>query len=439
MAEENTEVIEELVGVTPTNKLVRPKAPDYKALGEKRAENVVAETMLSQKQAEAKAQTFKKEAQLLEEQKQNQEKQLSDVEKFLTPQRPHLEPTKENFQDFATMFSVLSALTFAVGGKGRGAGMSAMSALNGALDGYNKGRKDVFDRNMKEFEKQMQSYKNLSEETYRKLKMSLDAGGLSTEAGRALAKEVELTDQGVAAAQLRAGNTKAALQNAEMAVKQAEKLELLYEKAKDKQQKASQQQFILQRAINGLGGVASSLENISKLPSGSTTEILPNLTTRDGAINFIRNFGGRKMSSKEAQALETLLTGVSRNLASIEASGTATGLVGLATQMEKLFPKAGQSAVTTALQLSDIKRIAVENIRPAIDSGLLTADQRRTAEGLVQRIERAIPYTNDDIIQTQFGTRRTLGEAGAEKAGKGDDEARAARLRELREKASAAQ
>ena len=417
MAKE-TGAVEQLVGTTPTGRLVEPKAPDY--AGMIRAESMLgrAETKVKEETARAEAERLRKESKLLEEQSANQEKMIADAEAYLAPRKPHLEPTKQNIQEFATMFSVLSALTFAVGGKGRGSGMSALAALNGAVEGYNKGQKDVFDRNMKEFEKQIQNYKTISDETYRKLRQSIDAGGLKTEAGRLLAKEAELLDQGVVAARLQAGDAKSAFDAAKMAVTQAEKLQLAYERAKEKQQKASQQVFMIQRSVNALGGIASALENIKSLPAGTTTEILPNLTTRDGAINFIRNFGARTLTSEEAQAMEVLFTGVTRNLAAIEAAGAATGLVGLATQMEKLIPRAGQSAVTTALQLADIRRVAVENIKPVVDSGLMPPQQQQVAADLIKRIERAIPFTNEDIISAQFGGRETLGQQGGRIAAK---------------------
>ena len=417
MAQKNG-AVEQLVGNTPTGKLVEPKAPDYAALTRAEVELGRKEAGLKEQQERATAERLRKESQLIQQQSENQERMIADAEAYLAPQKPHLEPNKTTFKDFAGMFSVLSALTFAVGGRGRGAGMAGLAALNGAVEGYNKGQKDVFDRNMKEFEKQIQNYKSISEETYRKLKQSIEAGGLKTEAGRLAAKDAELMDQGVVAARLQAGDAKAAFDAAKMAVTQAEKLQLAYERAKDKQQKASQQVFMIQRSVNALGGVASALENIKSLPAGTTTEILPNLTTRDGAINFIRNYGARTLSSEEAQAMEVLFTGVTRNLAAIEAAGAATGLVGLATQMEKLIPRAGQSAVTTALQLADIKRIAIENIKPVVDSGLMPPQQQQVAADLIRRIEKAIPFTNEDIISAQFGGRETLGQQGAEIAKK---------------------
>lgn len=201
-------------------------------------------------------------------------------------------------------------------------------------------------------------------------------------------------------------------------LKQVQHAEDLVLRKREQSVKATQQQFMVQRSINALGGVSSALENIGQLPSGTTTEILPNLTTKDGMANFVRNFGGRKLSKREAQAMETLFTGVTRNLAQIEASGAATGLVGLSTQMEKLIPKAGQSVTTTALQLADIKRVAVENMKPLVESGLMPKQQADVARQLIERVERAVPYTVEDVIQAQFGGRKTLAQSGAEKATK---------------------
>jgi hypothetical protein len=94
--------------------------------------------------------------------------------------------------------------------------------------------------------------------------------------------------------------------------------------------KASQQQFIAQRAVTALRGAASTMETVMKLPAGSTAGVLPFLPTKEGMFNFVKNAGGRTLSKEEQKAVETLYSGMSRYLATIEASGTATGLVGLA-------------------------------------------------------------------------------------------------------------
>jgi len=164
--------------------------------------------------------------------------------------------------------------------------------------------------------------------------------------------------------------------------------------------KATQQQMMAQRAVNSLGGVASALESLRELPAGTTTGLLPNLQTKDGMINYVRNTVGRKVSSRDAEIMNTLFTGIGRNLASIEASGAATGLSELSKQMQSgVYINSGiDDPFKVAIKLADIKRIATENIRPAIDSGLMPEGQAKTAQALVERIEKAIPFNTIDVI-----------------------------------------
>jgi len=174
--------------------------------------------------------------------------------------------------------------------------------------------------------------------------------------------------------------------------------------------KPGQQTMMAQRAVNSLGGVASALESLIELSAGTTTGLLPNLQTKDGMINYVRNSIGRSISSRDAEIMNTLFTGVGRNLASIEASGAATGLSELSKQMQSgVYINEGvDDPFKVAIKLADIKRIAVENIRPAIDSGLMPEGQAKVARELVERIEKAIPYTTIDVIRASTGGKSTI-------------------------------
>jgi hypothetical protein len=194
------------------------------------------------------------------------------------------------------------------------------------------------------------------------------------------------------------------------------RVEAAREKAAGKTEKVTQQTMMAQRAVNSLGGVASALESMKELPAGTTTGILPNLQTKDGLLNYVRNNVGRKVSSREAEILNTLFTGIGRNLASIEASGAATGLAELSKQMQNgVYINAGvDDPYKVAIKLADIRRIATENIRPAIESGLMPKQQAEVAAKLVERIEKAIPYTTVDVVKAATQGKTTLGEKAEE-------------------------
>jgi hypothetical protein len=220
--------------------------------------------------------------------------------------------------------------------------------------------------------------------------------------------------------------------------------ELARARLENQGQKITQQNMMAQRAVNSLGGVASALESLAELPSGTTTGLLPNLQTKDGFLNYVRNNIGRKLATNEAEMMNTVFTGIGRNLASIEASGAATGLTQLANQMQSgLYINEGtDDPYRVAIKLADIRRIATENIRPAIESGLMPEGQARTAEALVKRIEQAIPFTTIDVIRSARPPgAQTIGEQTSRVVGGGEgggwSQDKEKRLRELQEKKAA--
>lgn len=150
-------------------------------------------------------------------------------------EKPYPPPTRDNFKNFAGMFSVISALTFAVGGKGRGAGMGALAALNGALEGYNRGEKDAFDRGMKEFDKQLANYKTTLEGTREALRVVADREGLRTREGIAALKRAELNDQGVTAALIRENRFKDAINHIDNLIRKVDAVERQNQAFKDRE------------------------------------------------------------------------------------------------------------------------------------------------------------------------------------------------------------
>ena len=71
-------------------------------------------------------------------------------------------PSKENAQDLAALFSLMNVIGFAIGAGGKQNAQAAMSAMNGMLEGHQKGRadlykqqKDIFETNQKLLDKKI--------------------------------------------------------------------------------------------------------------------------------------------------------------------------------------------------------------------------------------------------------------------------------------------
>ena len=399
----------------------------------------------------------------------------------------HFAPSKENLQDQAALFSLINVIGFAIGTGGKQNAMQAMHAMNGMLEGHQKGRADLFKEEQVKFEKNVKALQQKATFLETELRHSLedfntDKRASDERAAAAFAQtgadfmKTYAEKNGLVAAYERAKEIRKSLdkkidserlrkeriddkvdsEKRAQAMRQQEQQQRVLDReqemrlaaqlrAEGKSERITQQTMMAQRAVNALGGVASAVESIKELPAGTTTGMLPNLQTKDGMTNYVRNTVGRKIASREADMLNTLFTGLGRNLAAIEASGAATGLSELSKQMQSgTYINAGtDDPYKVALKLADIRRIAVENIRPAIDSGLMPKGQAETAEKLVQRIEAAIPYTTIDVVKAASGGKQTIGEAtgAAVNKAKSDvwSDADEKRLKQLEEKARGAQ
>ena len=462
----------------------------FPAMQERRGE----ELKLRQGIADTESQLASKEQEQkvagLEQKRTLQEEQATELRNL--PERTNLNlarqelnnaafvPTKETAQDIATIFSLTGIIGMAIGGGAKDNAYAAMAGMNGMLEGYKRGRADIYKRERESFDKNLKALQlkvqtlqqelteaiQLKQQDFKagetaieialaksgsdlldlKRKKNGDMAMLETvvQSGKDVDSLIKMSNDQFKQAEDRKFKERELAQQERLRMAQiAATREASLARIEGQKGKITQQNMMAQRAVNSLGGVASALESLSELPVGTTTGMLPNLQTKDGFFNYMRNNLGRQISSNEAEMMNTVFTGIGRNLASIEASGAATGLTQLANQMQSgLYINAGiDDPYKVAIKLSDIRRIATENIRPAIESGLMPEGQARTAEALVKRIEQAIPFTTTEVIRAarQPGAE-TLGEQTRKAVSGGGSnwsEDKEKRLRELQQKKAA--
>jgi hypothetical protein len=70
---------------------------------------------------------------------------------------PAFVPSKENAQDLAALFSMVSVIGMLVGGGAKENAQASMSAMNGMLEGHQKGRADLYKKELSEFDKNFKS------------------------------------------------------------------------------------------------------------------------------------------------------------------------------------------------------------------------------------------------------------------------------------------
>ena len=69
------------------------------------------------------------------------------------------QPTQDNLQDLAGLFSAVGIIGTMIGGAGRNSAMNALSSMTGMLDGWKQGRADLFKQEKIKFDEELNKIK----------------------------------------------------------------------------------------------------------------------------------------------------------------------------------------------------------------------------------------------------------------------------------------
>jgi hypothetical protein len=86
------------------------------------------------------------------------EAQILSQEGLYSKPAPDFKPSEESASGFAALGALLAASGAILGSGGRSSGLMAMNAVSGMMNGYNAGRKDLYEQERQKFEESMKSW-----------------------------------------------------------------------------------------------------------------------------------------------------------------------------------------------------------------------------------------------------------------------------------------
>jgi len=183
MAEQLNEAPSALVTEPPMSEGARPSDELFTRLeqGETSEDVFGVQTEATRQLADTERQILEKEQPFLEETVRAMKERMRPTDDFI--------PTRENAGDLTALFGLLAVTTFMSGGSGKYSGMASLNNLAGAMDGYKKGKKDLFNQEMKSWEKNFQASKDWNDRQYADYKMALDTYIKNPVLGMAMFKE----------------------------------------------------------------------------------------------------------------------------------------------------------------------------------------------------------------------------------------------------------
>ena len=165
--------VRNLTSMTPSNVTKGPMdiIGEMKAGQEETSKNITTAREAQYKEVEAeqsaKAVVDENSRKARQEESLKQDKQLDE---FMKGQRskelpyPDFQPTQETGVSIAELGGMLATLGVMLGTGAKGNAIAAVGALRGAMDGWNKGRKDLWQKEMKTFETEVNKMKTHNEQ-----------------------------------------------------------------------------------------------------------------------------------------------------------------------------------------------------------------------------------------------------------------------------------
>jgi hypothetical protein len=179
-------------GAFSTQDLAPPKPKAPKSLDEQLVESAEAEaSMVKEKekgQAQEKATLAKGEETLAKETAEKirtsptraliEEKTIERADKKFVP-------NKETAGDLGTLFTITNLMGFMIGGKGKGNATAALSAMNGMLEGHQKGRQDLYNKEKAVYDENIKTLDKTIDSLYKKMQDDLQLYSVDRDAGMA--------------------------------------------------------------------------------------------------------------------------------------------------------------------------------------------------------------------------------------------------------------
>ena len=133
--------------------------------------------------------------------------------KELAYPRPEFHPTKENAQSLGELFSLVATMGLMLGGSGKMAAQGSLDAMGGMLKGWQSGRKDLYEKELKEFDKEYKRIQDIRTDIQNHLQKGMQLASIDKDASYAEYQQAAATSgaSSIVSSYIKAGQPKMAL------------------------------------------------------------------------------------------------------------------------------------------------------------------------------------------------------------------------------------
>jgi len=349
---------------------------------------------------------------------------------------PAFVPTKDNAKDIAGLFSLVSVIGMLVGGGGKQNAMLAMNSMNGMLEGYQKGRADLYKKEATEFDKNFKAMLQKHAEFRKEMEDAVKLAATNKEAGMAEARlAAAKAGSNIVKTMLDQGRLMDAykiVDESQAGAESALKLEAKVRSDVEKEAKAAQRQresfahaerlakqtqehaerIATLRASGkgtaadrfGFGDIvasasneaAAAIKNLMGLPFESTSGVFGGKQTNSLFTAPLDAFANT-LTSESVQRYNTQSGKLGYNLAQLMSGGRAVRVSDV-DQMNKILQiKEGDTLETAATRIAEARQLAERTMEIRARSETTPPGLREVFKENLETVRTTVPFTVDDI------------------------------------------
>jgi len=442
---EVTKPLKELASITPSfEQTIKPVQEKLAESTKAKAEVAGAEkAMLTQAEAD-RQKTYQEAGEAATQAVKTSPVFAQKEEVFKKTSEPFI-PTQDDVKDIAALYSLVNVVGMAMGAGGKQNSMQAMHAMNGMLEGYQKGRQDLYKKEKDKFDVNMKNLKSRYDMLDKQLKDVMTLAQTDREAARQAA-DVAFAQSGANFYKQMADKIgiaglyeyhKQAYDAANKLFAEKNRLEAQAEQRNYRERMLAIQEGRLKLSEDktkggggggGKGGgaansryafninesfsqAATDLLNVSQMPKNTVLGTFAGMTGQSGntLLSSLENVAARAVTSEDSRLMQQIVAGLDQNMARALGGGYASSTSkGLIQAYKEQVAQYGDSALAQAMFLSRMKQElgvlakAFKN-HPGSNEGYV-----RDMQEYMDDLNKAIPFNVSDVIAANRGKKQTI-------------------------------
>jgi len=394
-----------------------------------------ADTGLKKAELEQKTNLLGSEAKVLKDFAQTSREDVQQAEnKELEYPRPEFHPTKENAESLGQLFSMVATFGLLVGNSGKLASQNALGAMTGMLKGWQTGRKDLYERELKEFDKEYKRIQDIRTDIQNSLNR---LSKLRLTDKEAYLKEAAYFNAITGSESIMAHyQEKGDLMAIQKGLESGEKLDMEVTKIKNQAAQHAENLKMQRDKLNqtvGASGKGQGLNqrfafniseaaqqagqdllNITQMPKGTVLGTFSDMTGLGGnsLSTALRNTFTRKITDVEARQFQQLVSGFENNMSRALGGGYAnSGAKGAVEAYKQQVARAGDDPIAMATFLARSKQeLEILNKQFKVHPGA-NAGEIEQLDQMMSLINGAVPFNVQDVLKASGKGQETVSSA----------------------------